>query len=132
VISAGNPPALDDPPLWEPRPGVGGLAAIEGYSVQAVAGPLGEVIASSDDRGRGYVIAAGSPSPKGSSRIAMLPIGLIERIDSTAGLILVGCTVAEIADAPAYENDRYQDAAYRAELEEYYRPPAAFRHPLRG
>jgi hypothetical protein len=136
TISAGRLRACGDRGLWERRPGVGGVGTLDGYSVHAIDAPLGEVVASSDEPGRGYVIAAGGPSLQQltltAGRTVMLPVGLIERVNPTARAILVGCTLAQIAHAPAFESDRYQDAAYRTELDRYYGSPAAFGNPSRG
>jgi hypothetical protein len=123
--------------LWKRRPGVGGVGTpLDGYLVHAIDGPLGEVLASGDEPGRGYVIAAGGPSLQRlaltAGRTVMLPVGLVERVNPTARAILVACTLAQIAHAPAFENDRYQDAAYRTELDRYYSSPAAFADPARG
>ena len=129
TTSAGSR-ARDDRSLWERRPGVAVIASLDGYAVHAIDGPIGEVIASDDVPGRGYVIAAGEPSPQGrrpsAGRIVMLPVGLIVRVVPKARAMLFDCTVTQIADAPAFENDRYQDAAYRAELDMHYGSPDAF------
>jgi hypothetical protein len=136
TISAGTLRSPDDCSLWERRPDVGGFGTFDGYSVHAVDGPIGEVVASGDEPGRGYVIADGGPSLQGlrptGGRLVMLPVGLIERVNPTARVILVGCTLAQIAHAPAFENDRYQDAAYRTELDRYYGSPAACGHADSG
>ena len=75
------------------------------------------------------MIAAGGPSLQGlrltAGRLVMLPVGLIERVNPSARVVLLGCTLAPIAHAPAFENDRHQDAAYRTEFDEYYDSPEA-------
>jgi hypothetical protein len=124
TISTGNIPARDDGGPWVRRPDAADPGRIDGYHVQAVDGPVGEVIASCDEPGRGYVIVAVDRplADRGLSavRTVMLPAGLIERIDPRARLVSVGATLAHIGDAPAFENDRYQDRAYRAELDAHY------------
>jgi len=108
---------------------------LEGYRVQAIDGPIGEVIASDNEPGRGYVIAA-SDRPlcrRGlSSRTVVLLAGLIERVDRQARVIAIGCTLAQIGDAPAFENDRYQDGAYLTELDVHYSSAGAFGQAVTG
>ena len=52
----------------------------------------------------------------------MLPGGVVKRIDSGGRLVLLSCSREQIRCAPLYENDRYQDGAYRRELADYYAP----------
>jgi hypothetical protein len=62
----------------------------------------------------------------------MLPAGLWHRVDTTARVIHVRATLAQIEDAPAFENDRYRDGAYRAELDRYYRSVGGFGQAATG
>jgi hypothetical protein len=102
-------------PLWDCR--VSG-ADLSGYVVYAGDGPVGEVIVAHIEVGRSYLVVQGGTWIDG--RMLMLPAGLVESIDIHATALLMGCSRAEIASAPPFEGDRYQDGAYRAELGAHY------------
>jgi len=50
----------------------------------------------------------------------MVPAGIVERIDAQARIVVLRCSLEQIRSAPAFENDRYRDAAFRRELSAYY------------
>jgi len=89
-----------------------------GYAIDATDGFVGTVGAARDDPSGAYLIALGGPWNGGRS--LMIPAGAIRRVEREARVIDVGCTLEQLRDAPAYENDRYQDGAYRRELAAYY------------
>jgi hypothetical protein len=96
-----------------------------GYAIDAADGFVGTVGAARDDPSGAYLIALGGPWNGGRS--LMIPAGAIRRVEREARVIHLSCTRAQLRDAPAYENDRYQDAAYRRELAAYYQrlvPPS--------
>jgi hypothetical protein len=127
TTSAGNLPASEDHSAWAYRSDAnrGGL---DGYHVRAIDGLIGEVIASDDAPDRGYVIVSGDRP----IRTVMLPAGLISWVDRQTRVVVVGATLAQIRAAPAFENDRYRDGAYLAELDHYYSSVAAFGQPATG
>ncbi len=105
--------------LWAFRPGLARASGGPfGYAVEATDGAVGHVIAAGEGLGASYVIAAGGPWNGG--RMVMLPAGVIERVDHDALAVVLACSREQIAGAPPFEGDRYQDGAYRAELGEYY------------
>ena len=113
--------------IWDPTILPDVLDGVEGYSVQAADGVLGTVTAASSERGRSYLIVATEGSWN-RGRTVMLPPGVVTRIDRSAKVIHVRCARAQVGGAPSFENDRYQDAAYRSEVGGYYAslggPPA--------
>ncbi len=105
--------------VWGFREGVANAAeSLRGYAIQAGDCAVGHVIAAADEPGFSYVIAACGRWNDG--RMAMLPAGLVERVVGGAAVILLDCSRGELAAAPAFESDRYRDAAYRSELGAYY------------
>ena len=105
--------------IWDPESLPGALEGVEGYSVQAADGTLGRVTAASREPGRSYLIVATEGSWN-HGRTVMLPPGVLARIDRDAKVIHISCLRTQIVDAPPFENDRYQDAAYRSEVGGYY------------
>jgi hypothetical protein len=106
--------------IWRYPPGAAVAAASTvGYAIDAADGFVGTVGAARDEPSGAYLIALGGPWNGGRS--LMIPAGAIRRVERDARVIHVVCTREQLRDAPAYENDRYQDAAYRHELAAYYR-----------
>ena len=105
--------------VWRLRNEVGDVfAQIAGYAVEAADGFVGTVAMSrSDQRGAFLIVLGGSWN---GGRTLMLPAAAIRRVEEATRLVHLQCTRAQLAAAPAFENDRYQDAAYRAELAEHY------------
>ena len=93
-------------------------ASTVGYAIDATDGFVGTVGAARDDPSGAYLIALGGPWNGGRS--LMIPAGAIRRVEREARVVHVGATREQLRDAPAYENDRYQDTAYRRELAAYY------------
>ena len=71
-----------------------------------------------DEPEGGYLIALCGAWNGGCS--LMIPAGVIASIERPARAVQLDCSRQQLRDAPAYENDRYQDAAYRGELTAYY------------
>jgi len=94
------------------------LDDIAGYSLQAADGVIGTISATNGDVGRSYLIATGGAWNQG--RTVMLPPGIVDRIDRDERVVHVSCSRDQVRAAPPFENDRYQDAAYRRELGGYY------------
>ena len=108
-------------PVWRFAKGVAASAAATGgFAAEANDGFVGTVAVARDDHGFGYLIVHGGPWNGG--RTVMLPGGVVKRVDSGGRLVLLSCSREQIRCAPLYENDRYQDGAYRRELADYYAP----------
>ena len=105
--------------VWRVRTDVGdGFAQIAGYAVEAADGFVGTVAMSHSDQRGAYLIVLGGPWNGG--RTLMLPAAAVRRVERSTRLVHLHPTRAQLAAAPAFENDRYQDAAYRAELADHY------------
>ena len=79
---------------------------------------MGTVGVARDEPSGAYLIALGGPWNGGRS--LMIPAGAITGVEREARLVHLGYSRQQLGDAPVYENDRYQDAAYRGELTAYY------------
>ena len=98
---------------------------IDNYSVEATDGAVGSVCAASIEVGRSYVVAAGGSWNGGKT--VMLPAGIVGRVDRDRKVVNLTCSREQIRNAPPFEGDRYQDAAYRVELGGYYASVSATR-----
>jgi len=107
--------------LWRFEPlAQAALAAggIEGFAVEAQDGRAGRVLAACDDGHGAFIVTSGGAFNGGLS--TMVPAGLVDRVDAQARTVVLRCSVEQIGSAPAFENDRYRDAAFRNELSAYY------------
>lgn len=93
-------------------------ASTVGYAIDATDGFVGTVGAARDDPWGAYLIALGGSWNGGLT--LMIPAGAIKRVESEGRVVHLNCSRKQLRDAPAYENDRYQDSAYRRELASYY------------
>jgi hypothetical protein len=89
---------------------------VTGYDVEALDGAIGRVEETIYDvRGSFVVVDTGD-------RKAMLPAGVIDRVDTDSKTVWVIRTLGEIEGAPAFDEDRVSSDEYRAWLREYYGP----------
>jgi len=88
------------------------------FAVEAQDGPVGCVLAACEDGDGAFIVSSGGTVNGGLS--AMVPAGIVERIDAQARIVVLRCSLEQIRSAPAFENDRYRDAAFRRELSAYY------------
>jgi hypothetical protein len=93
-------------------------AQIGGFAIDATDGFVGTVGVARSDPAGAYLIVLGGPWNGG--RTVMIPGALVKRIEAGARVVHLSCSREQIRDAPPYENDRYQDAVYRAEVSAYY------------
>ena len=120
IVTPPNRAGTPEADIWScPATPVRSLEETEGFLVQASDGALGRVQAASSNLRGSYLIVA-ALEPWIGSRTVMLPAGVVERVDRRALAIAVRCSREQIMSAPRFENDRYQDAAYRAEVGRYY------------
>ena len=54
------------------------------------------------------------------SKKVLVPAGMIERVDRDGKTLHLDRTKDEIKNAPAFDEGRYRDEAYRRELTDYY------------
>ncbi len=104
--------------LWTYRDTTWRGTALVGLKVEATDGEIGTVDEATDDAGGSVLIVDTGPWIFG--RKVLLPAGVVERVDLDAETIYVSRTKDEIKNAPEYDDDRRDDAAYRAQLGGYY------------
>jgi hypothetical protein len=97
---------------------VGRGVELVGFRVEAVDGGIGTVDEATYDTSSSYIVVHTGPWILGKK--VVLPAGVIERIDLDTETIFVDRTKDEIKNAPEFDDSRYQDEAYRAELSGYY------------
>jgi hypothetical protein len=93
---------------------------ISGYSVEAVDGGIGKVDEATYDVGSSYIVVDTGPWIFGKR--ALLPAGVIDRIDSGDETVYVNRTKDQIKDSPEFDEASSQDAGYRDEVGSYYGP----------
>ena len=91
---------------------------IRGFEVEALDGGIGKIDESTNDVGASYVVVDTGPWIFGKK--VMLPASVIDRIDLEEETIYVNRSKDEIKNAPEFDQDRYDDDAYRGELGTYY------------
>jgi hypothetical protein len=109
------------PALWRYAPQAQAAldaGGIEGFAVEADDGPLGTITCACDDGEGAFIVSSGGAWNGGLS--AMFPAGLVERVDAAARRVVLRCSREQIRSAPAFENDRYRDGAFRREMSSYY------------
>jgi hypothetical protein len=105
--------------LWNFPTTAANADELVGYAVEGTDGAIGTVLKASVEVAKGYLIVSAGRWLAAST--VMLPAGVIERIDRARHVVHLARSREEIERAPAFEADRYQDGAYRAELGEHYR-----------
>jgi Protein of unknown function (DUF2795) len=74
---------------------------LDGFEVRAPDGTIGTVERATYDVGASYIVV--DTGPWISGKRAMLPAGVIQRVDRDAGIVHVGRTREEIRSAPEFE-----------------------------
>ena len=108
---------MDD--LWTYPDSVGRLD-VAGYDVEAVDGDVGTVDETSLDAGSAYLVVDTGRWIFGKK--VLIPAGIVERVDRDDETVYVGRTKDELAHAPEFDQERYQEAGYREQLSAYYVP----------
>ena len=91
---------------------------ITGFSVEAIDGSIGSVDAATYDVGSSYAVVDTGPWIFGKK--VLLPAGVITRVDFDNERVFVNRTKDQIENAPAFDEDRYRDDAYRMDVGSYY------------
>jgi hypothetical protein len=104
--------------LWTYTDVTIGDVDLTGYEVEALDGGIGKVDESSYEVGASYIVVDTGPWIFGKK--VLLPAGVIDRIETPDEKVFVSRTKDEIKNAPEFDEDRYRDPAYRAELGGYY------------
>jgi hypothetical protein len=89
-----------------------------GYKVEAIDGSIGKVDEASNEVGASYLVIDTGPWIFGKK--VLLPVGVIDRVDTAEETIFVNRTKDEIKNAPEFDESRYRDAQYRDEIGGYY------------
>src|SRR5262245_22854159 len=100
--------------LWTYRVSTWSEAALTGFKVEATDGSIGKVDEASHEVGAGYLVVDTGPWIFGKK--VLLPAGVIREVDLDTETVYADRTKDEIKDAPEFDEDRYRDEAYRAEL----------------
>jgi hypothetical protein len=108
--------------LWLYRDEAIGDIDLSGYSVEAADGSIGKVDEASYEIGSGYLVVDTGPWIFGKK--AVLPAGLVDRIDTEAETVFVTSTKDEIKSSPDFDRDFHRDlladADYRGRIGTYY------------
>ena len=104
--------------LWTYRDTTWSAAALTGFKVEATDGSIGKIDEASHETGSGYLVVDTGPWIFGKK--VMLPAGVVQDVDLDSETVFVNRTKDEIKNAPEFDEDRYRDEAYRAELGGYY------------
>ena len=109
--------------MWTYGGGVRTEADLDGYEVEAQDGSIGTVDEDTNEVGRSYVIVDTGPWIFG--RRALLPAGVIERIDHNNRRVYVNRTRDEVRRAPEYDPAAGFSTAYRQRIGTHYGTGAA-------
>ena len=108
--------------LWAYRDTTWNAAALTGFKVEATDGSIGKIDEASHETGSGYLVVDTGPWIFGKK--VMLPAGVIRDVDLDSETVYVDRTKDEIKNAPEFDEERYRDEGYRAELGGYYADPS--------
>ena len=91
---------------------------LSGYAVEATDGSIGHVDNDTYEVGSGSLIVDTGPWIFGKK--AMIPAGVIARIDENERRIWVNLSKDQIQNAPEFDDSLVHDTVYRDELGTYY------------
>lgn len=107
------------PDLWTHRDtGSWDNADITGFDVEATDGSIGSVEEARFDAGSSFIVVDTGPWIFGKK--VVLPAGVIQRVDVGDRRVWVDLTKSQIENAPEFDELRYRDDDYRAEIGGYY------------
>ena len=87
-----------------------------GYDVEAPDGRLGVVVRASSSSDAAYLVVDTAPAIAG---LRVVPAGSVTSMDHDGGTVRIDLTAAQLAAAPAYEDDLLDDSG-RAVHEHYF------------
>ena len=104
----------------KPGAGAGETTAHEliDFKVDASDGHIGSVDDVQTVGGDSYLLV--STGGTILSKRVLVPAGMVERVDRDGKTLHLDRSKDEIKNAPAFDEGRYRDEAYRRELTEYY------------
>jgi hypothetical protein len=104
-----------DNDLWTYPENIGRLD-VTGFKVEAADGSIGKVDESTNEAGASYLIVDTRVWVFGKK--AILPAGLIQRVDRDQEKLYIAPTKDQIKDAPEFDDDASED--YRSAVNDYY------------
>ena len=105
--------------LWTHRDAsLWGNADITGFDVEATDGSIGTVDEANFEAGSSHIVVDTGPWIFGKK--VVLPAGLIRRVDLGDRRVWLDLTKSQIENAPEFDELRYHDDDYRAEIGAYY------------
>jgi hypothetical protein len=113
------------PDIWSYQQEAWATTDLVKYDVEAVDGSIGHIDEANNDTGISYIVVDTGPWIFGKK--VMLPAGVIDRVDLDDRRVYVNRSKEEIKNAPEFDENRYTDDAYRAELRGYYGDPVGSR-----
>ena len=104
--------------IWTYREQSWATTDLTGFEVEAVDGGIGKIDEATSEVGASYLVVDTGPWIFGKK--VLLPAGVIDAIDLDEPTVYVQRTKDEIKNAPQYDADRMNDAAYRDQFGSYY------------
>src|ERR1041384_297748 len=104
--------------IWEYTDETWSNVDLVGFSGEALDGSMGKIDGASHDVGAGYIVVDTGPWIFGKK--VMLPAGVISRVDPEDEKVFVSRTNEQIKNAPPFDEDTYNETAYRGQLGSYY------------
>jgi hypothetical protein len=109
--------------VWAYRETAWTQGDLTGYKVEARDGDIGKIDKTSNEVGSAYIVVDTGPWIFGKK--VMIPAGIVQNIDPDTQTVFVDRTKDEIKNSPEFDEDMYNDPAYRDRLGSYYGPPGA-------
>ena len=104
--------------LWTYRDSGVGQTDISGFKVEAIDGDIGKIDKATNDVGGSYLVVDTGPWIFGKK--VMIPAGIVRNVDPDAETVFVDRTKDAIKNSPEYDEDKYNDPAYRDKLGSSY------------
>jgi hypothetical protein len=104
--------------VWTYRESMHVTGDLTGYKVEAQDGGIGKIDKANNDVGSACIVVDTGPWILGKK--VMIPAGAIRDVDPDTETVFVDRTKDEIKDSPEYDEDRFNDQAYRESLGTYY------------
>lgn len=108
--------------VWRYRESAWAGVDLEGFDVEADDGAVGRIDEATRVTGSSYLVVDAGTWIVGKK--TLLPAGLIDRIDRNDRRVYVNRSRHEIECAPAFDEARYDETTYLAEVGAYYGQPS--------
>jgi hypothetical protein len=109
--------------LWTYRDTTVTQMDVTGFSVETLDGGIGKVDEATHDVGGSFLVVDTGPWIFGKK--VVLPAGVVKDVDLDSETVFVARTKDQIKNAPEFDEERYRDEGFRAELSGYYGPGGA-------